>query len=302
MIDHMGRQLPSLKFATIQGLPGYADTAASSTADPSRRPVFLTATTLAATTQGERAYTIKPEPPPKLKPRPVPISGAGKLLASKRGRPSKHEAGEVPRWPQPPKRKNSSAANTLGSAKINAMRQKNSRSRSNSETTEMAAAPASSSAAAGTINLKIVFSGEDVARIVLFPVESDGGEAAVEVAPATPAAAAKEPSTPAARAEIDAAAEAKRAAETEEAKAEVELLKARKTLASNLDFLDGHLKAMAQRIEHGEKIEAARQRLSAPSAAPAPSAVPPPSPPASAMTTTQKSPRSGKMVSIVPAK
>ena len=82
----------------------------------------------------------------------------------------------------------------------------------------------------------------------------------------------------------------------------MELLKARKTLASNLDFLDGHLKAMAQRIEHGEKIEAARQRLSAPSAAPAPSAVPPPSPPASAMTTTQKSPRSGKMVSIVPAK
>ncbi len=299
MIDHMGRQLPSLKFATIQGLPGYADTAASSTTDPSRRPVFLTATTLAATTQGERAYTIKPEPPPKLKPRPVPISGAGKLLASKRGRPSKHEAGEVPRWPQPPKRKNSSAANTLGSAKINAMRQKNSRSRSNSETTEMAAAPASSSALAGTINLKIVFSGEDVARIVLFPVESDGGEAAVEVAPATPAAATKEQPV---RAEIDAAAEAKRAAETEEAKAEVELLKARKTLASNLDFLDGHLKAFQARVEHGEKIEAARQRLSAPSAAPAPSAVPPPSPPASAMTTTQKSPRSGKMVSIVPAK
>ena len=163
----------------------------------------------------------------------------------------------------------------------------------------MAAAPASSSAAAGTINLKIVFSGEDVARIVLFPVESDGGEAAVEVAPATPAAAAKEQPV---RTEIDAAAEAKRAAETEEAKAEVALLKARQTLASNLDFLDGHLKAMAQRIEHGEKIEAARQRLSAPSAAPAPSAVPPPSPPASAMTTTQKSPRSGKMVSIVPAK
>ena len=48
------------------------------------------------------------------------------------------------------------------------------------------------SAAAGTINLKIVFSGEDVARIVLFPVESDGGEAAVEVAPATPAAATKQ--------------------------------------------------------------------------------------------------------------